>query len=256
MIALKKSEHFVKNAKFENTILFGPENSSKYTQALFIVEKFSPSKLNYSRKIEIENNGDKYQFNISDIHFEIDFELLGTNENSLWLEYISTVNSIIDTKEMGFIICKNMHCMKDELMSIFHTFMRNKKLKFIILTKHISYFPLSIKNRCKIYHLKKLNIKSYSFQYKIDCDKIVNYIISQNNDLFILRELLYQLLTFNYNINDCFQYIFFKLIQKQFIPQSKISECFKNMISILKKYNTNYRPIYHLELFILNIYCM
>ena len=119
----------------EHIILYGPENSGKYTQALHICEKFSKSKLKYSRKIEIELNNEKLYFNISDIHFEIDFELLGTNESAIWLEFILVVRSIIDTQKLGFLICKNIHCMKDDLMSIFHTFMRDSKLKFILLTK-------------------------------------------------------------------------------------------------------------------------
>jgi hypothetical protein len=49
---LKSAEPFI-DAQFTNTILFGPENSGKYTQALHIAEKHSNSKLKYSRKITI-----------------------------------------------------------------------------------------------------------------------------------------------------------------------------------------------------------
>ena len=253
---LKKPAPFIKKATFSNTILFGPENSGKYTQALHIAELFSKSKLKYSRKIEIEVNYEKYYFNISDIHFEIDFELLGTNENSIWLEFISTVRSIIDTQPNGFVICKNVHCMKDELLSIFHTFMRDPRLKFILLTKHVSYFPNTIKEKCIIYNLKQFDIQSYSQQYKGDCNKIVDYISTQQKDLFLLRELLYQLLTYNYDIHECLRYIHFELIRKNYIQIEYIPITFNSSIKILKHYNTNYRPIYHLELFIINLHTL
>ena len=252
MFTLKKPEPFIKKVKFANIILFGPENSGKYTQSLNIAKIFSKSELRYSRKIEIEVNSEKYYFNISDIHFEIDFELLGTNENAIWLEFITTVKSIIDTTKKGIVICKNTHCMKDELMSIFHTFMRDPRLKFILLTKHTSYFPNTIKEKCIIYNLKKRDIPSYSQQYKGDCNKIVEFVNLQNKDLFLLRELLYQLLTYNYDIHECMRYIFFELIKCKFITNPSLA--FEKIIPILKQYNTNYRPIYHLELFILTLY--
>jgi hypothetical protein len=251
---LRTKESFVDDSTFTNIILFGPENSGKYTQALHIAEKFSNSHLKYSRKTEIDINNEKFYFNISDIHFEIDFELLGTNESTIWLEYINHVKCIIDTVKRGFIICKNFHCIKDELLSIFHTFMRDPRLKFIILTKHISYLPNCIKDKCVIYNLKSREIKSYSFQYIQVCNKIIDFIVLQDKHLSELRELLYQLLTYNYDIHECTRYIFFELIRRKFIPKEEIGTKFEKMIHILKHYNTNYRPIYHLELLIMNFF--
>jgi hypothetical protein len=251
---LRTRETFVDDVNFTNIILFGPENSGKYTQALHIAEKFSNSKLKYNRKTEIEINNDKYYFSISDIHFEIDFELLGTNENTIWLEYITHIKCIVDTIKRGFIICKNFHCIKDELLSIFHTFMRDPRLKFIILTKHISYLPKCIKDKCVIYNLKGREIESYSFQYRPVCNKIVDFIIVEDKEFSELRELLYQLLTYNYDIHECVRYIFFELIRQKYISKEDISNKFDKMIHILKHYNTNYRPIYHLELLIMNFF--
>jgi hypothetical protein len=90
---VKKVKKFIHNP--EHIILYGPENSGKYTQALHIINQFSKSNLKYSRKIELEINNEKYYFNISDIHFEIDFELLGTNETTIWFEFILAITSII-----------------------------------------------------------------------------------------------------------------------------------------------------------------
>ena len=251
---LRTRESFIDDVEFKNIIIFGPENSGKYTQSLHIAEKFSNSRLKYSRKTEIEVNNEKYYFSISDIHFEIDFELLGTNESTIWIEFITHIKCIIDTIQKGFIICKNFHCIKDELLSIFHTFMRDPRLKFIILTKHISYLPKCIKDKCVIYNLKSREIDSYSFQYIGVCNKIVEFIILQDKHLSELREMLYQLLTYNYDIHECVRYIFFELIRKQYITKEFIRPKFDHMVTILKHYNTNYRPIYHLELLIMNFF--
>lgn len=42
--------------QFQNLILYGPSGSGKYTQALKIIEKYSPSKLKYDRKISVSND--------------------------------------------------------------------------------------------------------------------------------------------------------------------------------------------------------
>ena len=159
-----------------NTIIFGGENSNKTAAALNIIRHHSPSQLKYKRKIELEINGENYYFNISDIHFEIDFELLGTNETTIWNEFINHVLCIIETKPNinHIILCKNIHTMKDELLQIFYTFIRNKNISFIFTTQHVSFLPSTLKKKCKIIHLKK-GI-DYSTQYITYCDEIINFI--------------------------------------------------------------------------------
>ena len=124
-----------------NTIIFGGENSNKTTAALNIIRAYSPSNLKYKRKIELEVNGENYYFNISDVHFEIDFDLLGTNETAIWSEFINHVFAIIETSRSSnakdyFILCKNIHTMKDELLQIFYTCIRNKSIIFIFTTQN------------------------------------------------------------------------------------------------------------------------
>jgi hypothetical protein len=258
----KTPEPFVKKVKKfihepEHIILYGPENSGKYTQALHIINQFSKSNLKYSRKIELEINSEKYYFNISDIHFEIDFELLGTNETTIWFEFILAITSIIDIQGKSILLCKNAHCMKDELLYIFHTFMRDPNLKLILCTKNVSYFPTQIKDKCLIFNLKQMkHIQSYSQQYKLYCDQIIEFINIQNNDLFLLRELLYSLMTYNCDIHTCLYYIYGELIKHKYLDVAHLKNSFKNSIDILKHYNTNYRPIYHLELFILELHAL
>ena len=259
---LKTPSSFVKLLKNflykdDHIILYGPENSGKYTQALHIAELFSKSKLKYHRKIDIDVNNEKYYFNISDIHFDIDFELLGTNQFNIWLEFIQTISSIVDTQGPRILICKNTHFIKDELLTIFHTFMRDTKLKIILCTKHLSYLPNQVKEKCLVYNLKQLsNIVPYSLQYKSHCNKLVEFVYNQSTDLFLLRDLLYYLLTYNFDIHECLMYIMFELINKEYIHKIHLNYIFKKTIETLKYYNTNYRPIYHLELYILDLHAL
>uniref|UniRef100_A0A6C0EUW9 DNA polymerase III delta N-terminal domain-containing protein n=1 Tax=viral metagenome TaxID=1070528 RepID=A0A6C0EUW9_9ZZZZ len=238
----------------ENIIIFGGENSGKNVVALNIIKPFSPSNLKYKRKIELEINGENYYFNISDIHFEIDFELLGTNENAIWIEFINHVSSIIETKQIkGIIFCKNIHTMKDELLNIFYTFIRNKNITFVFTTKHVSYLPNTLKSKCKIINLKQTQ-PDYSKQHIIYCDQLIDFIKEKNSDLFLLRELLYSLLTYNCDIHVCLHYIYDALLKCKYIQEKDIDKTSKEIIDIIKKYNTNYRPIYHLESFILYLH--
>jgi hypothetical protein len=229
----------------DNIIIFGGENSNKTACALNIIREYSPSKLKYKRKIELEVNGENYYFNISDIHFEIDFELLGTNETSIWSEFINHVFCIVETRKHSIILCKNIHTMKDELLQIFYTFIRNKDLSFIFTTQHVSFLPSTLKSKCRIIHLKKG--VNYSTQYITYCDEIISFVKEKKDDLFLLRDLLYTLLTYNCNMHTCFYYIYSSLLRSGHIQNKKMPE----LIEIIKKYNTNYRPIYHLESFVI-----
>ena len=67
--------------------MFGPPGIGKYTQALRYVRTWSPTGLKYERKLNIAlekpKKGD-YTIKMSDIHFEIDMNLLGCNAKTLW----------------------------------------------------------------------------------------------------------------------------------------------------------------------------
>ena len=235
-------------------IFYGSENSKKYTHAINIIKPLSKSELKYKRKMEIEINNEQYYFNISDIHFEIDFELLGTNSNSIWIEFFNNVKYIVDTQmNIGIILCRNFHYINSELLNIFYTFMVKSNIRFILCTRYISYLPVEIKECCDIICLKKIYIENYDLEYKKFCNNIINYIVKNENkndnenELFQLREYIYQLSTYNFDIHKCLQYIHFELIKTGKLKPIDMNE----MIDILHKFNSNYRTIFHLEYFVL-----
>ena len=94
------------------------------------------------------------------------------------------------------------------------------------------------------------------------CDKIILIIvstkledpkISYNN----IRNILYDLLINDLNFYDCTYYIIDAVIRKKIvmsggnIDSEFINKIFERVCLLFKYYNNNYRPIYHLEAFIL-----
>ena len=61
----------------KNLLFYGPVGIGKYTQMLAAIQRYSPSKLKYEKKISAIYNKYTYFFKISDIHYEVDLSILG-----------------------------------------------------------------------------------------------------------------------------------------------------------------------------------
>jgi len=307
-----------------NLILYGPSGTGKYTQALNIIKNFSPSGLKYERKLNIENIKNKIYFiKISDIHYEIDMELLGCNAKNLWNDIFKSILDILSSKPMhkGIILCKNFHMIHTELLDIFYSYMQSlnyKKIKmsFILLTEHISFIPENILNKAfvipvnrprksqykKIFGAKNLGAKNLGAknlgaknlgaknlgaknlgaknldaknldgcgdiinikalrsgnilndQNKIIVSKIVKFIKDKRMIDLEVRNTLYNILIYQLDIYSCIWDIISKLVEDDIIKDYlKLEEVTKLFHKFLKLYNNNYRPIYHLERFFLNL---
>jgi hypothetical protein len=140
-----------------NLIFYGPSGAGKYTQALTVINRYSPSKLKYEKKLSVTYNKNTYFFKISDIHYEIDFAILGCHAKLLWYDvYSQIMDVILVTKgKTGIIVCKNFHDIHNELLDIFYSYMQTMPndsvhLKFILLTESVSFIPDNIINTCMI----------------------------------------------------------------------------------------------------------
>ena len=124
---------------------------------LYFIKRFSPSNLKYERKITYKyNNKYEYTFKISDIHFEIDMELLGCNSKLLFNELYYHIIDVCQSKGTNYniIVCKNFDKIHPELLENFYSYMQNIEhkhlhFKFILLTEQISFIPKNILNRCQ-----------------------------------------------------------------------------------------------------------
>lgn len=261
----KKNLDFINNNILQNLIIYGAMGSNKYVTALKYIQQFSESKLEYDKKLILMASKTEHIIKISDIHYEIDFQQIKYNSKILFNDmYNNIVNNIIlySKNNVGIILCKNFHDIDNELLEIFYSYMQkiiNQKYKvyFILLTESISFIPNNIKKICnKIYlnHIEKNKIDEkllYSHYYTLS-DNIVSDITSKtiHKRIKTVRNNLYDILIYNYNVSNIFYNIICKLIDKDLLKTIDfkfIEETFK----FYYYYNNNYRPIFHLENYIL-----
>ena len=276
--------------KLKNLIFFGPPGIGKYSQVLSLIKKYSPSELKYEKKISINFNKNIYYFKISDIHYEIDMSLLGCQSKLLWNEiFMQIIEVIYITKgnNTGIIVCKYFEKINNELLEIFYSYMQtipfeNLNIKFILITEELSFIPDNILNSCYIISLERpskslyfKNIKNFKDKnykeinqinniknikanigcietHKTICDTIINNIINYEKINYIqLREILYDVFIYNINIFECIWYILFELVKLKKIKKDRINKIIERTYRFFQYYNNNYRPIYHLESFLL-----
>lgn len=238
-------------ANFKNIMLYGPENSGKYIQALRIIEKESPTSLAYDKKFIVSYDNDEYAYRISDIHIEINFEFLGCIAKSLWIEIYKQI--MLSVKNKPFIIlCTNFCSINNDLLEVFYTYMnnQNKNIRFIFLTKNISMFPNELVEQCLVFSLKQVPVSKqkpliirHNFVEKI-CEIIKAHKTIQ---IKALRDVLYDCLTYQCDINEIMYEVVKKSIQFVEPPEEKKIKLLNEFNINLKLFNNNYRSIYHLE---------
>ena len=165
-------QDFPKDLKHVNHIIFsGPSGVGKYTQALALISKYSKSRLKYERKATICQNKEQYYYKLSDIHIEVDMEMLGPSAKSLWLEIMDQLYDIINSlnKKEFIVLCKNFDKTRDELMEVFYGYLnaihsKNQNtidLKFFFIVENPSVLPEQILNIALILPIKRPSATSY-----------------------------------------------------------------------------------------------
>ena len=259
-------------------IIHGPSGIGKYSQSLKFISMFSNSNLKYQKKFTYTNEKSKYIFKLSDAHIEIDFLTLGCNSKNIWNEVFSNILNITHSNQYSifFIICKNFQFIHNELHESFYSYMQtfmvnHVKLYFIINTNNISGININIRNASYILSLskppestiKKLSshnsltttLKALKINTHIQNTNIhkclFKMIISDYIDINHFRKILYDILIYNIDIDECIWYVI-----RHFYKHHKITdlsnELCENIYIFYSQFNNNYRPIYHLELFFLN----
>jgi hypothetical protein len=214
--------------------------------------------------------------------------ILGCNSKLLWHDIYQQIIDIISAKpeKNGIIMCKNFHDIHSELLDNFYSYMQNNlmtsfNITFFIISEHISFLPDNIIKCCEIIHIPRPSATTYNKciqttpkrkkmplseitniknlhsdelvmdHYKIITDKILHVILNVEEEfkIVVFRDLLYDMLIYNLDINQCVWYIVTTLVLSNKIPQKNVSDVLMNMYKFFKYYNNNYRPIYHLEYF-------
>jgi len=284
MLKLFNNENIYKS----NIILYGAPGVGKYTQALNLIKKFSSTGLKYERKINFQFSKKlEYIFKVSDIHFEIDMELLGCQAKILWNDIYHRILDIISTRSQhtGIILCKNFHKIHSELLDNFYSYMqtiehKNTSLSYILLTEQVSFLPDNILSRCSIIPVKRPTKNQYEKALGIkpkiklsNIHNIKNIITGEKQLLFPnkkivmpiieaiknyktlhfleLRDNLYNIFIYHLDINECIWEIFIEIIKTYPLSEKKISRILGEIYKFFRYFNNNYRPIYHLEKLIL-----
>jgi hypothetical protein len=279
------------NTYNNNYILYGVSGIGKYTQALQLIKRYSVTNLKYEKRITLPYKSKQYSFKISDIHYEIDMDLLGCNATILWNIIYKAIVDIVITrntcKGKGIILCRNFHKINNELLDIFYSYMQslqccNIQVSFVLITESLSFIPYSITSRCCVIPMKRptislykrcicsniphnisasdiLNIKSLKDKnYKMfrPNNELVSCIIHdidqyQNINFLQLRDNIYMLFIYQLDIYACIWDILIHFVNTNQLTHTKLLQLLIFLPDFLKRYNNNYRPIYHLELFLL-----
>jgi len=151
-----------------NIIFYGPSGAGKYTQFLRFIEKYAANGLK-TEKMTASTEKQNYEYHISDIHYEIDFALLGCESKKLWNECFFQIVDIVSAKQSkcGIILCKNFQSIHSELLDVFYSYMQHCRtlsihLVFAILTEHVSFIPNRILQCCKLIPVKRPNAELYA----------------------------------------------------------------------------------------------
>jgi len=140
-------------------IFYGKSGIGKYSTALSFIQEYSPSGLRYEKRVFVNVNKQELCIRLSDIHYEVDFDLFHCNTRLLWNNVFDTITNMIVNNPQRytrmFILCKNFHYIHNELLEIFHSYIHNgASVTMILITEHISFIPSNILSKCEIVYMK------------------------------------------------------------------------------------------------------
>ena len=111
----------------------------------------------------------------------------------------------------------------------------------------------------KITNIKalKANITELIVPHENICNSLIEIILSPSSLLKFdaLRDILYDLLIYDINIQECVWFIMEKLIKTGALQPEYMDDVMIKMFVFFQYFNNNYRPIYHLENFVLVLIC-
>lgn len=138
-----------------NLLLHGPNGVGKYSQALHAIHRYSPSGLKYEKRIFVPTVKKLTSaVRLSDIHFEVDFSILGRNAKTAWHAIYQHILAVISTRRnrCGIIVCREFHTIRAELLDVMYSYMQQYNsgdivVRWVILTDEYSFLPEELVQR-------------------------------------------------------------------------------------------------------------
>lgn len=136
-----------------NYIIYGPMGCGKYTMAMNLIRPHSECSLRMCKTLNVTFNKKSYYIQMSDVHFEVDFNMMGSSAKLFWVHLYQIICDIVVLRKnrRAYILCKNFVSITNDLLDIFQTYVspnncmnNNCDLSFIILTDCVSFIPNNI----------------------------------------------------------------------------------------------------------------
>lgn len=134
-----------------------------------------------------------------------------------------------------------------------------------MIIKNKNYYANQIDNLHVLRHIDLNNNYNdiINLKYSI-CEQLISLIDNNIINYANIRNILYDILIHNLSVYECIYYITTSCVKNNILKSSansannansanKIDKIFTKMCKFFKYYNNNYRPIYHLEYYILSL---
>lgn len=112
------------------------------------------------------------------------------------------------------------------------------------------------KNLTSLSNIKNVivNTNELSNPHECICNNIIESIQNPDTINYLkFRDILYEILIYDLDINECIWYILSCLIKTGVLHKNSITDILLKTFIFLQYYNNNYRPIYHLENYMYNL---
>ena len=190
------NEDIIREKMYDNSLIIcGPKGSGKYTYALRLIKPMSEQGLKYEKKFTVlSQKKTEHVYRMSDVHFEVDMELLGCNARILWNDIFNSIMDIssLANKNNIYILCSNFHNIDGELLDVFYYYMQKHltkiKVNFILLTTEYSFIPENIRNLCGCIQIAQPKNKLLTKVFEMETKKVN---MRENRNLKYINERFY-----------------------------------------------------------------
>ena len=132
----------------------------------------------------------------------------------------------------------------------------SKKSKYKSTTSTTISISDNYKNLTSLSNIKNVivNTNELTNPHECICNNIIESIKNPDTiNLLKFRDILYEILIYDLDINECIWYILSCLIQTEVLNKDNITDVLLKTFIFFQYYNNNYRPIYHLENYMYNL---